>query len=135
MPDTTALVALQLAVLAGCSTLLAAPEATGALVDAFGGGGGGAPALLDSAAALPWLEIAFMGLGTTALTLFIEMNSLKHVSATLAALIYSAEPLWGAGFAWVLLGDRWGGQGWVGAALIVGREYREPSGRRSRVAR
>jgi drug/metabolite transporter (DMT)-like permease len=61
-----------------------------------------------------------MGLGTTAFTLSVEMHALKDVSAPLAALIYTAEPLWGALFAWVLLGERWGPSGWLGAALIVG---------------
>ena len=49
----------------------------------------------------------------------VEMHALKTVSAPLAALIYTAEPLWGALFAWVLLKERWGPTGWVGAALIV----------------
>lgn len=110
--DTSGLVALQLAVLAATSLGLAAPAALGAL-------GGGGEDLVATAAALPWLEILFMGIGTTALTLYIEMDALKEVSAPLAALIYSAEPLWGAAFAWVLLSERWGAQGWVGAALIV----------------
>jgi hypothetical protein len=60
-----------------------------------------------------------MGVGTTALTLYFEMEALKHVSASVAALIYTSEPLWGAGLAWALLGDRWGGQGWFGAGLII----------------
>ena len=111
--DTSGLVALQLAVLAASSLALAAPAAVSALAD------GGASDALAFAAALPWLEILFMGIGTTALTLYIEMDALKEVSAPLAALIYSAEPLWGAAFAWVLLSERWGAQGWVGAALIV----------------
>lgn len=49
----------------------------------------------------------------------VEMHALKSVSAPLAALIYTAEPLWGALFAWVLLDERWGPTGWVGAALII----------------
>ena len=49
----------------------------------------------------------------------VEMHALKSVSAPLAALIYTAEPLWGALFAWVLLQERWGPTGWAGAALIV----------------
>jgi drug/metabolite transporter (DMT)-like permease len=49
----------------------------------------------------------------------VEMHALKSVSAPLAALIYTAEPLWGALFAWVLLNERWGPTGWVGAALII----------------
>ncbi len=76
--------------------------------------------VLAAAAALPWAALAFMGLGTTAFTLWVEMHALKDVSAPLAALIYTAEPLWGALFAWVLLGERWGPTGWAGAALIIG---------------
>ena len=34
------------------------------------------------------------------------MNALKEVSAPVAAIIYSAEPLWGAGLAWGILGER-----------------------------
>ena len=49
----------------------------------------------------------------------VEMHALKTVSAPLAALIYTAEPLWGALFAWVLLKERWGPTGWAGAALII----------------
>jgi drug/metabolite transporter (DMT)-like permease len=112
--DTAALVALQLAVLGGSSILLAVPEAADAITAAPS-----LSALVHSTSALTWLEIVFMGVGTTALTLWIEMDSLKEVSAPLAALIYSAEPLWGAAFAWVLLDERWGAQGWVGAVLIV----------------
>mmetsp|Transcript_15861 Transcript_15861/g.30385 ORF Transcript_15861/g.30385 Transcript_15861/m.30385 type:complete len:435 (+) Transcript_15861:160-1464(+) len=69
---------------------------------------------------LPWLELGYMGLLTTAAPLLIEVSALKEVSAELAALIYTTEPLWGASFAWVLAGDRWGAKGWVGAALIMG---------------
>ena len=43
----------------------------------------------------------------------------QDVSAPLAALIYTSEPLWGALFAWTLLGEHWGASGWVGAVLIV----------------
>lgn len=35
-------------------------------------------------------------------------------------MVYTLEPLWGAGFAWLLLGERWGPMGWVGASLILG---------------
>jgi len=48
-----------------------------------------------------------------------EIKALENVSATEAALIYASEPMWGAAFAWVLLGERWGAMGWAGAALIV----------------
>ena len=35
-------------------------------------------------------------------------------------MVYTVEPLWGAAFAWMLLGERWGPAGWVGASLILG---------------
>merc|ERR1711924_319690 len=54
---------------------------------------------------LPWANLVAMGMGTTALTLFIEINALQNISSTLASLIYTTEPLWGAS---------------LGAALIVG---------------
>lgn len=43
--------------------------------------------------------------------------SLLQVSAPVAAIIYSAEPLWGAGLAYWLLGERWGPLGWAGAGF------------------
>lgn len=113
VPDTTALVTLQLTVLALASVVLAVPEF------AQNASTAGLMPTLAQAPNLPWLDILFMGIGTTALTLWIEMDALKEVSAPLAALIYTAEPLWGAGFAWVLLDERWGTQGWIGAAVIV----------------
>lgn len=51
----------------------------------------------------------------------LQVVSLHDVSATEAALVYTIEPLWGAGFAWLLLGERWGPTGWLGAALILGK--------------
>lgn len=48
---------------------------------------------------------------------------MRDVSATETAIIYGLEPLWGAGFAWFLLGERWGTIGWIGAALVLGKYY------------
>ena len=75
---------------------------------------------LDVAAHLPWPALLWMGLATTSFTLWIEFLALKNVSASTCALIYTAEPLWGALFAWHFMGDRWGPAGWLGATLIVG---------------
>lgn len=47
---------------------------------------------------------------------------MRDVSATEAALIYGLEPVWGATFAWFLLGERWGLLGWIGAVFVIG-EY------------
>lgn len=45
---------------------------------------------------------------------------MRDVSATETAIIYGMEPVWGAGFSWFLLGERWGTLGWIGAALVLG---------------
>jgi len=44
---------------------------------------------------------------------------MRDVSATETAIIYGLEPVWGAAFAWVMLGERWGMTGFVGAILII----------------
>lgn len=48
------------------------------------------------------------------------MSAMCDVSATETAIIYGMEPVWGAGFAWFLLGERWGPTGWIGASLVLG---------------
>ena len=40
------------------------------------------------------------------------------MSSTEAAILYTLEPVFGAALAWVVLGERWGAAGWLGAALI-----------------
>ena len=49
----------------------------------------------------------------------LQVMALHDVSSTDAAIIYSMEPVLGAGLAYVVLGERWGRMGWVGAALII----------------
>ena len=73
----------------------------------------------DTAGDIPWAPLVYMGVVTTALTLYVEFIAFQSIPASLAALIYTAEPLWGAAFAWQFMGDRWGGIGWVGAGMIV----------------
>jgi EamA-like transporter family len=48
-----------------------------------------------------------------------QVIALKDVPSTEAAIIYTLEPVLGAAFAYMLLGERWGPAGWVGAGLIV----------------
>ena len=43
----------------------------------------------------------------------------QDVSSTEAAIIYTLEPVFGASLAYIMLGERWGTSGWVGAGLIV----------------
>ncbi|ESW25398.1 hypothetical protein PHAVU_003G032200 [Phaseolus vulgaris] len=68
----------------------------------------------------PWIPAIYTGIFSTGLCLWVEMSAMCDVSATEAAIIYGLEPVWGAGFAWFLLGERWGPTGWVGAALVLG---------------
>lgn len=78
------------------------------------------PAVSESVQAAPWLPMIYTGLLSTAFCLWIECVSLRDVSATEAAMVYTVEPLYGAAFAWWVLGERWGPLGWFGAALILG---------------
>ncbi|GFP90822.1 uncharacterized transporter af_0788 [Phtheirospermum japonicum] len=76
--------------------------------------------VLDSTSSFPWVPALYTGIFSTGLCLWVEMSAMCDVSATETAIIYGLEPVWGAGFAWVLLGERWGLTGWIGAALVLG---------------
>ncbi|KAK0587942.1 hypothetical protein LWI29_031611 [Acer saccharum] len=76
--------------------------------------------LWDWMVAFPWVPALYTGLFSTGICLWIEISAMQDVSATETAVIYGLEPLWGAGFAWFLLGERWGTAGWIGAALVLG---------------
>lgn len=74
----------------------------------------------DSVTAFPWIPALYTGIFSTGLCLWVEMAAMRDVSATETAIIYGLEPVWGAAFAWFLLGERWGATGWIGAALVLG---------------
>ena len=66
------------------------------------------------------LELIYLGGVTTALSNYIQAKAQKNVSAERASVIYSLDPVYGAIFAWVLLGEQLGGpQAYVGAAIIT----------------
>ncbi|GAQ80885.1 hypothetical protein KFL_000650180 [Klebsormidium nitens] len=120
--DSMALIGLQM-------TVTAAASAAWALIGHLHSGdltvlnalfAGDVGTLAQGLQGVPWWPMLYTGVFTTALCLWIEVVSLHDVSATEAALVYTIEPLWGAGFAWLLLGERWGPMGWLGAALILG---------------
>ncbi|RVW17010.1 MLP-like protein 43 [Vitis vinifera] len=77
--------------------------------------------LWDWMVAFPWIPAFYTGIISTGLCLWIEMDAMRDVSATETAIIYGLEPVWGAGFAWFLLGERWSSLGWIGAALVLGQ--------------
>lgn len=64
-------------------------------------------------------ELLYTGLLSTDFVLIIELMALRDVPSTDAAVIYTMEPVLGSLLAYVVLGERWGALGWVGAALIL----------------
>lgn len=68
---------------------------------------------------IPWHQVLYCGLLTTDLTLLMEVFALQDVSSVDAAIIYTLEPVLGAGFAWALLGERLGLKGMAGAGIIL----------------
>jgi drug/metabolite transporter (DMT)-like permease len=65
------------------------------------------------------LAILWTGCVTTALTIFIETQALKVLSAAETTMLYSFEPLFGAAFASFVLGETFGVGGYTGAALVL----------------
>lgn len=78
---------------------------------------GGLPPL-PSAVAF-WYATAYLVLGCTVFAFFANNWALNHSSPTRVALLSGTEPLFGAVFAMLWLGEHFGVQAWVGGALIV----------------
>ncbi|PVH31344.1 hypothetical protein PAHAL_9G120700 [Panicum hallii] len=75
--------------------------------------------LWDTAASFPWIPALYTGVLSTVLCMWAEMVAMGDVSATETAIVYGLEPVWGATFAWFLLGERWDNAAWIGAALVL----------------
>ena len=65
------------------------------------------------------LPLLYLSAVTTALANYIQSKAQKDVSAERASVIYAMDPVYGALFANILLGEQLGGWGWVGAGLIA----------------
>lgn len=65
------------------------------------------------------LPLIYLSGVTTALANFLQSKAQKDVSAERASVIYAMDPVYGAFFANILLGETLGGLGLVGAFLIV----------------
>jgi drug/metabolite transporter (DMT)-like permease len=63
--------------------------------------------------------LIYLGLVTTALCNYLQTLGQRVVPAERAAVIYSADPVYGAFFSWLVLGERLGPQGFLGAGLIL----------------
>ncbi|KAK4767544.1 hypothetical protein SAY86_015294 [Trapa natans] len=70
--------------------------------------------------AFPWIPALYTGVISTGFCSWVEVAAMHEVTAIETAIIYGLEPVWGAAFAWFLLGERWGTMGWTGAALVLG---------------
>jgi drug/metabolite transporter (DMT)-like permease len=66
------------------------------------------------------VEIAFVGLFSSALTFTLLTIAMQHTPASEAAIIVGTETLFAAAAAYLMLGERLGALGWVGAVLILG---------------
>ena len=62
----------------------------------------------------------FCGLCATMLPFLVQTIAQRITSATHVAVIYASEPVFAAAFSWWLMGERFTGRTWAGAALILG---------------
>lgn len=75
--------------------------------------------IISMAKSHPW-ELLYLGGVTTAFSNWIQTRAQRYVPAERAALIYSLDPVYGAGFAYLLLGEELTSPAAVlGAALIT----------------
>jgi len=88
-----------------------------------GGGGVLAPKIGDIVGWLQdpnvFLSLLWTGCMTTAFTVFLETLAMKNLSAGETTLLFSTEPVWGSAVAAYFLGERFGVNGIVGAAMIL----------------
>mmetsp|Transcript_21748 Transcript_21748/g.35969 ORF Transcript_21748/g.35969 Transcript_21748/m.35969 type:complete len:423 (-) Transcript_21748:448-1716(-) len=68
---------------------------------------------------IPWIEIFYTGVVTTALTVWLETIALKYVTAVETTVWFTLEPVWAAVFSYVFLHEQLGPQGAAGSGLIL----------------
>ncbi|HHY16907.1 MAG TPA: DMT family transporter [Firmicutes bacterium] len=82
----------------------------------------GAALLLEQPLSVPkesWGAIVYTATIATALTVLIQSAVQKYTSSTHTALIFSAEPVFGAFFAWIMLGEVLSSREMLGAVFIL----------------
>lgn len=62
--------------------------------------------------------VAYLAIVTTALCNYIQAVGQRGVSAERAAIVFAMDPVYGAMFAWLFLGESLGTQGFIGAGCI-----------------
>lgn len=68
---------------------------------------------------VPWESIIYLAVIATALTTYLQTLGQKLVGAAQTAILYMLEPVWAAIFAYFILNEVLGWQGWLGATMIV----------------
>ena len=68
---------------------------------------------------IPWAEVALVGILTTAGCIYLETVALTLLASQEATLMYSTEPVWGALFAYLILGETLTKSASFGAAMIL----------------
>ncbi|GLV48059.1 transporter [Thermus sp. LT1-2-5] len=68
---------------------------------------------------VPWGAVLYLGVVATALTTWLQTWGQRRVPAPQAAILYTLEPVWATLFAFLLLGERLGLAGLLGAFLVV----------------
>ncbi|GAA6755684.1 DMT family transporter [Thermus thalpophilus] len=68
---------------------------------------------------VPWGAVLYLGVVATALTTWLQTWGQRRVPAPQAAILYTLEPVWATLFAYLLLGERLGATGLLGALLVV----------------
>ena len=61
----------------------------------------------------------YLGVIISGLCGYLQTLGQKDIPAERAAIIYSLDPVYAAGFSWLFLGQGLGLQGWIGSALIM----------------
>lgn len=90
-----------------------------------GGGSLAVLALTEGVPALPvaggfWAALAYLSLACTLFAFWAMNRALAQSSPTRVALLLGSEPLWGALFAVLWLGEPLGSSGWLGGLMIAG---------------
>jgi len=84
------------------------------------GGIFGRESLATASALAPYsAELLYLALATTALAQWLQALGQSRVSGQDAAIVYALDPVYAAGFSYVLLGETLGPQGVAGAGLVL----------------
>lgn len=66
-----------------------------------------------------WLPILYCGLFATGIAFSLQVVAQKYAHPSTAGVLLSGEVVFAAIGGWVLLGERLGGRGWLGGALML----------------